>query len=187
MSVFYVDLVLAVWLLVAAFALGHTPLSATINVLVAIAVGVVAGVALKKPATRYVNSGITLILVALAVLLPSLSVAARINTAIVGLVLLALTAVSPVATTWSRAGLWPGGPASSGPGLTIACQGSVGEVIGPARVEEDLLPCRLCVALEGSDGARSRDARRHGFRAALLGECGGTRCAPRSLSRALRS
>ncbi len=96
MSVFYVDLVLAVWLLVAAFALGHTPLSATINVLAAIAVGVFAGVSLRRPSTRYVNSAITLTLVALAVLLPSLSAAARINTAIVGLVLLALTAVSPV-------------------------------------------------------------------------------------------
>jgi len=95
MSVIYVDLVLAVWLLVAAFALGHTPLSATVNVAIAVAVGVLAWMSLKKPAIRYVNSVITLILVALAVLLPSLSVAARINTAIVGLVLLALSAVSP--------------------------------------------------------------------------------------------
>lgn len=96
MSVIYVDLVLAVWLLVAAFALGHTPLSTTINVVIAVAVGFVAWVSLKKPSIRYVNSVITLILVALALLLPSLSVAARINTAIMGLVLLALSAVKPV-------------------------------------------------------------------------------------------
>ncbi len=96
MSVLYTDLVLAVWLLVAAFALGHTPLSATLNVLVAIAVGIVAVVSLKRPTTRYLNTAITLSLVGLALLLPRLSVAARINSAIVGLVLLALTAVSPV-------------------------------------------------------------------------------------------
>lgn len=96
MSVMYVDLVLAVWLIVSAFALGHTPLSATLNVLVAVAVGVLARVSLNKPGIRYVISAITLILVGLAVLLPGLSVAARINTAIVGLVLLALSAVSPL-------------------------------------------------------------------------------------------
>ncbi len=96
MSVFYVDLVLAVWLLVSAFVLGHTPLSVTLNVVIAVAVGVLARVSLKKPAVRYLNGAIALILVVLAVLLPSLSVAARINTAIVGLVLLALSAVSPV-------------------------------------------------------------------------------------------
>jgi hypothetical protein len=96
MSVLYVNLVLAVWLLVSAFVLGHTLLSATINVVVAVAVGALAWVSTKKPAIRYLNSALTLILVLLAVLLPSLSVAARINTAIVGLVLLALSAVSPV-------------------------------------------------------------------------------------------
>lgn len=96
MSVVYVELGLAVWLLVAALALGHTPLSATINVFIAVAVGVLAWVSSKKPAIRYVNSVIALTLVFLAVLLPSLSAAARINTAIVGLALLALSAVSPV-------------------------------------------------------------------------------------------
>ena len=96
MSVIYVDLVLAVWLLVAAFTLGHTPLSATVNVVAAVAVGVLAMLSLRRPAIRYVNSAITLILVGLAVLLPSLSGAARINTAIVGLVLLALSALSSV-------------------------------------------------------------------------------------------
>lgn len=96
MSIIYVDLALAVWLLVAAFALGHTPLSATLNVVAAVAVGFLATLSRKKPAIRYVNTAISLILVVLAVLLPSLSGAARINTAIVGLVLAALSALSPV-------------------------------------------------------------------------------------------
>jgi hypothetical protein len=96
MSLMYVEQALAAWLLVSVFALGHTPLSATIGVIVAIAIGTLAWVSLKKPAIRYVNSAITLMLAACAVLLPSLSPAARINTAIVALVLLALSAVSPV-------------------------------------------------------------------------------------------
>jgi hypothetical protein len=96
MSLMYVEQALAAWLLVSVFALGHTPLSATISVIVAIAVGALAWGSLRKPAIRYVNSAITLMLAACAVLLPGLSAAARINTAIVALVLLALSAVSPV-------------------------------------------------------------------------------------------
>ena len=61
-----------------------------------IAVGVVAWFSSKKPTLRFVNTALTLFLAALAVLLPSLSLAARINTAVVALVLLALSAVSPV-------------------------------------------------------------------------------------------
>ncbi len=96
MTVIYVDLVLAAWLLASAFALGHTPLSTTTTVIAAIAVGILAGMSLKTPPIRYLNSVITLIVVALAILLPGLSAAARVNTAVVGLVLLALSAVSPV-------------------------------------------------------------------------------------------
>jgi len=96
MSAIYVDVVLAVWLLVSAFVLGHTLLSAAVISLVAIAVGIVALMALKRPGIRYVNSAITLFLVFLAVLLPGLSAGARVNTAIVGLVLLALSAMTPV-------------------------------------------------------------------------------------------
>jgi len=96
MPVVYLDLVLAAWLLVSVFALGHTPVSATVNLLGAIAIGAVAWFSSKKPTLRFVNTALTLFLAALAVLLPSLSAAARINTAVVALVLLALSAVSPV-------------------------------------------------------------------------------------------
>ncbi len=96
MSVFYVDLALAVWLLTSACALGHTPLSTATIAMAAIAVAIVARLSLTRPAIRYVNSAITLIVVMLAVLLPSLSATARINPAVVGLVLLALSAVAPV-------------------------------------------------------------------------------------------
>lgn len=96
MSVIYVDLVLAVWLLVSAFVLGHTPLSAIITAIVAVAVGALVWVSLKKAVMRYVSGALTLVLVVLAVLLPSLSVAARINTAIVSVVLLALSVASLV-------------------------------------------------------------------------------------------
>ncbi len=96
MSVTTVDLVLAVWLLASAFVLGHTPVSTTLNVIAAIAIGIVARLSLRRPAIRYVNSVITLIVVMLAVLLPSLSAAARINGVVIGLLLLALSAVSPL-------------------------------------------------------------------------------------------
>jgi len=96
MSVILVNVILAVWLLVSAFALGHTPLSATITVVVAVAVGILARLSSSKPGIRWVNSALTLVLVGCAVLLPSLSVAARVNTVVVGLVLLALSAISPV-------------------------------------------------------------------------------------------
>jgi hypothetical protein len=113
MSVTSVDLVLAAWLLISAFALGHTTLSATVVVAVAIAVGALAWASSKRPALRFVNSAITLVLAALSVLLPGLSVAARINTAVVALLLLALSAVSPV-----HGHAVPGRPQAAGPAGT---------------------------------------------------------------------
>jgi hypothetical protein len=96
MPVVVLDLVLAAWLLVSAFTLGHTVLSAALVGLGAVAVGAVAWLSRQRPGLRALNSALTFVLAALGLLLPSLSAAARINTAAVSLLLLAFSAVSPV-------------------------------------------------------------------------------------------
>jgi hypothetical protein len=89
------ELVLAAWLLVSAFALEQTPLSATVVVLAALCVGAVAWASVQRPSLRFVNTAVTLLLALCSAVLPGLSAAARIDTAVVALLLLALSAFVP--------------------------------------------------------------------------------------------
>lgn len=95
MSVFYVDLVLAAWLVVSVFTLGHSRLSAVLVALGAVAIAALARLATVREVLRFAAGAVALVLAVLALVLPGLAAAARINTAVVGLVILALSAVPP--------------------------------------------------------------------------------------------
>lgn len=89
------NLVLAAWLLVSAFALGHSPASAAVTFVSGLAIGFLALAAGGKPGLRYVISIIALLLAGSALLLVDASGLARVSTAIVAAILFALSLVSP--------------------------------------------------------------------------------------------
>jgi hypothetical protein len=113
MYVIYADLALAAWLLVSAFVLGHTPLSAPLVAVAAVVIGALVWASTRRPGLRFVNTALTFAVAALGVTLPGLSVAARINTILVGLVLMAMSAAKVV---YHHGG--PAEPHAAGPGGT---------------------------------------------------------------------
>lgn len=96
------NLLLCTWLLISAFVLPHTPLSAAHAAVTAFLVALFAFLAAGKPASRFVITVLGAILGASALLLFGVSLATAVNNAIVGALLFTLSLVRPthaVATT----------------------------------------------------------------------------------------
>jgi hypothetical protein len=89
------NLLLATWLLVSAFALPNSPASAATSFAAAIVVAVVAIVAKARPPVRFVISAVGVALGFAALLMPGVGALARANVAIVGALLFALSIISP--------------------------------------------------------------------------------------------
>lgn len=89
------NLLLATWLLVSAFALPHSPASAATSAVAAVVVAVVAVVAKARPPVRFVISAVGVVLGFAALLMPDVGAPARVNVALVGALLFALSIISP--------------------------------------------------------------------------------------------
>jgi hypothetical protein len=90
------NLAFATWLLVSAFALPQTTLSATITWVTAVLVGTVALAAPGKPDARFVISALALMLGGAALLTPAMPTIACMNNALAAAALFALSMVRPV-------------------------------------------------------------------------------------------
>lgn len=87
--------ILSAWLLVSAFVLPHTPVTAAATGAAAFAVPLFATLAVGRPAARFVITAIAVLLALTALLTPSVSAPAAISNALVAAVLAALSIVSP--------------------------------------------------------------------------------------------
>ncbi len=92
------NLALGAWLLIAAFALGHSEESAAVNGLIAVLIGTFSLASAERPGLRFANSAFALILAWAALLMPNVSGLARVNSAIVAAVVFALSVVPGRAT-----------------------------------------------------------------------------------------
>ncbi len=92
------NLGLGAYLLVSAFAFGHSQESAAANGLIAVLVGVFSLASAERPALRFANSGFALVLAWAALLMPDVSGAARVNSALVAAIVFALSVVPGRAT-----------------------------------------------------------------------------------------
>jgi hypothetical protein len=97
------NLALGAWLLIAAFALGHSEESAAVNGLVAVLVGTFALASADRPGLRFANSAFALVLAWAALLMPGVSGVARVNSALVAAAVFALSVVPGRATGHARA------------------------------------------------------------------------------------
>jgi hypothetical protein len=103
MRFIYWNVGLASWMLLSAFMLPHTPVSAAITALGAFLVPVIALFAGARPGARYLISLGAIALAVLMILLPDVSAAARISNALVAAVFFALSLVSPRHATMASA------------------------------------------------------------------------------------
>jgi len=87
------NLALAGWLLISAFALGHTAESAAVTGLLAVLIGTFALASPGLPGLRFANSAFALILAWAALLMPELSAFARVNGGVVAAIVFALSVV----------------------------------------------------------------------------------------------
>jgi hypothetical protein len=87
------NMALAGWLLISAFALGHSAESAAATGLLAVLIGTFAIASPGLPGLRFVNSAFGLILAWAALLMPDVSGLARVNSAIVAALVFALSVV----------------------------------------------------------------------------------------------
>src|SRR5512138_2882275 len=97
------NMTLAAWLLISAFALGHSEESAAVTGLLAVLVGVFSLASPGVPGLRLANSAFALILAWAALLMPEVSGAGRINNAIVAALVFGLSVVPGRATGASTA------------------------------------------------------------------------------------
>lgn len=95
MRVVYTNLVLATWLLLSAFLLGHTPLTATVTAVCAAIVVLATLASLGTPGVRYVIAIVAMVVAVFAILLPA-SGPAAINNLIVAGLLFIMALISPV-------------------------------------------------------------------------------------------
>ena len=93
------NMALAAWLLISAFALGHTAESAAATGLLAVLIGTFALASPGLPGLRFANSAFALILAWAALLMPEVSTLARVNSAIVAALVFALSVVPGRSTT----------------------------------------------------------------------------------------
>jgi hypothetical protein len=84
---------LSAWLLLSAFALGHSPGSAAITGLLAVLIGTFALASPGLPGLRFANTAFALILGFAALLAPEVSTIARFNSAVVAAIVFALSVV----------------------------------------------------------------------------------------------
>ena len=89
------NLILATWLLISAFALPQTPFSTAFTAISALVVAVAAFLAHGKPGVRFVISVVALLLAIGALFLTDVSGVARVSNALVGAVLFAVSLVRP--------------------------------------------------------------------------------------------
>jgi hypothetical protein len=87
------NMALAGWLLISAFALGHSPESAAATGLLAVLIGTFALASPGLPGLRFANTAFALILAWAALLMPEVSTLARANGALVAAVVFALSVV----------------------------------------------------------------------------------------------
>ncbi|HEY6099946.1 MAG TPA: hypothetical protein VIW03_10980 [Anaeromyxobacter sp.] len=87
------NMALSAWLLVSAFALGHTPESAAVTGLLAVLIATFALASPGLPGLRFANSAFGLILGWSALLMPEVSFPARLSCAIVAALVFALSVV----------------------------------------------------------------------------------------------
>jgi hypothetical protein len=87
------NMALAAWLLIGAFAFGHTAESAAMNGLLAVLIGTFSIAAPGLPGLRFANTAFALILGWAALLMPDVSVFARVNSAAVAAIVFALSVV----------------------------------------------------------------------------------------------
>ena len=92
------NMALAAWLLISAFALGHSMESAAVNGLLAVLIGTLSIAAPALPGLRFVNSALALLLAWAAVLMPDVSGIARINSVVVAAIVFGLSVVPARAT-----------------------------------------------------------------------------------------
>ncbi len=84
---------LSAWLLISAFALGHSMESAAVNGLLAVLIGTMAIAAPALPGLRFAISALAILLAWAALLMPDVSAIARINSAAVAAIVFALSVV----------------------------------------------------------------------------------------------
>ncbi len=87
------NLGLAAWLLISAFALGHTVESAAVTGLIAVLVGCFSLASPGLPGLRFANSAFALVLAWAALLMPEVTAIARANSAVVAAIVFALSVV----------------------------------------------------------------------------------------------
>jgi hypothetical protein len=101
------NLALSAWLLISAFAFGHTAESAAANGLLAVLIGCIAVASPGRPGLRLANSGLAFILGWASLLMQDVSGIARINSAIVAAIVFALSIVPGRSTGTARAAAQP--------------------------------------------------------------------------------
>ena len=99
-----INMVLATWLLVSAFALPHTAATAALTIGCAFAVPIFAVVATGRPAVRFVITFIAALLAGTALLLPGMPGLSALSNGVVAALLAALSLVSPVEEPEASAG-----------------------------------------------------------------------------------
>ncbi len=87
------NLGLAAWLLISAFALGHSMESAAVNGLLAVLIGTMSIAAPALPGLRFANCALALLLAWASLLMPDVSGVASINSAAVSAIVFALSVV----------------------------------------------------------------------------------------------
>jgi hypothetical protein len=97
------NLGLGAWLLISAFAFGHSEESAAVNGLVAVLIGTFSLASADRPGLRFANSAFALVLAWAALLMPNVSGAGRVNSAVVAAIVFALSVVPGRATGHAKA------------------------------------------------------------------------------------
>lgn len=87
------NMALAAWLLITAFAFGHSPESAALNGLLAVLIGTFSIAAPGLPGLRFANTAFALVLAWASLLMPEVSTLARVNSALVAAIVFALSVV----------------------------------------------------------------------------------------------
>ncbi len=97
------NMALSAWLLISAFAFGHSMESAAVNGLLAVLIGTLSIAAPALPGLRFANSALALILAWAALLMPDVSGIGRINSAVVAAIVFGLSVVPSRSTGSVRA------------------------------------------------------------------------------------
>ncbi len=87
------NMALAAWLMISAFAFGHSAESAAVNGLLAVLIGTFSLASPGVPGLRFANSAFALLLAWAALLMPDVSGIGRANTAIVAAIVFALSVI----------------------------------------------------------------------------------------------